>query len=156
MEALRDPEERAALLELTATRFPEASVDELGVALDRLLDLPVWPSSYDGSLRTLAALKDLTSELIGRFCLAAEDATKAAYGDRPLTRYSADVLVPRASRLECEVLKAVADRYVMQPRQAGGVYESERRVVTELVQALAELAPQAPRALAAPVVGGCA
>ena len=143
LQALREPEERAGLLALTASRFPDAGVDELGEALDRLLAMPAWPASYDGSLRAAAALKDLTSELIGRFCLAAEEATRAAYGDRPLTRYSADVVVPRPTRLECEVLKAVADRYVMQPRLAGGVYETERAVVTELVQALARRAPAA-------------
>ncbi|HSF27094.1 MAG TPA: deoxyguanosinetriphosphate triphosphohydrolase [Actinomycetes bacterium] len=142
-EALHDPDERAALLALTATRFPEARTDELGAALDRLLALPVWPTSYDGSLPALAALKDLTSQLIGRFAVAAEEATRASYGDRPLTRYDADLVVPRPVRLECEVLKAVADRYVMQPRMAHGAYDDERRVVVELVQALLERAPHA-------------
>ena len=144
LQALREPEERAEAARTDGQPLcPDAGVDELGEALDRLLALPAWPDSYDGSLRAAAALKDLTSELIGRFCLAAEEATRAAYGDRPLTRYSADVVVPRPTRLECEVLKAVADRYVMQPRLAGGVYETERAVVTELVQALARRAPAA-------------
>ena len=35
-----------------------------------------WPdASYDGSRRALAALKDLTSGLIGRFCTPVRDAT---------------------------------------------------------------------------------
>ena len=69
--------------------------------------LPCWPSSYDGSHRSLAALKNTTSQLIGRFCEAAEDATREAFGDVPLRGYDADLVVPRDARLEVEVLKAV-------------------------------------------------
>ena len=46
--------------------------------LDALLALDVWPGSYDGGPDTVAALKNLTSELIGRFCVAAQQATLAA------------------------------------------------------------------------------
>ena len=46
-----------------------------------------WPgAAYDGSRRHLAALKNLTSDLIGRFCGAVQDATFAA-ADGPLVRY---------------------------------------------------------------------
>ena len=95
--------------------------------------LPFWPTSYDGSLRDLAALKNLTSQLIGRFCAAAERATRAAHGDGRLTRYAADLEVPREQRLEVAVLKAVANRWVMQRVGAESVYTGQRELVQELV-----------------------
>ena len=95
-------------------RPADAAGDELAAALDRLLDQEWWPHGYDGSAVAQARLKDATSQLIGRFCLAAEAATRAAYGTGRLTRYGAELVVPHETRLECAVLKAVADRYVMQ------------------------------------------
>ena len=44
---------------------------------DRLLASGSIPTSYDGSRADLAALKDMTSRLIGHFCAAVEDATRA-------------------------------------------------------------------------------
>ncbi|NED82820.1 deoxyguanosinetriphosphate triphosphohydrolase, partial [Streptomyces sp. SID11233] len=81
---------------------------ELDAALDRLLGEEWWPHHYDGTGTAQARLKDATSELIGRFCLAAETATRAAHGPGPLSRYAASLVVPRTARLECGLLKAVA------------------------------------------------
>ncbi len=141
LDQLRDPGERAELLELAATRVPGADPAELGTALDRLLGLDYWPARYDGTLPSRAGLKDLTSQLIGRFCTAAEVATREAFGDLALTRYGAELVVPWDARLECEMLKAVADRYVMQPRSAAGAYQRERRLVLDLVELLEAGAP---------------
>ena len=44
---------------------------------------PPGCAGFDGSHRALAALKDLTSQLIGRFAGAVEQATRAAHGGRP-------------------------------------------------------------------------
>jgi dGTPase len=140
---LTDPAERAGLIELCAARCPDASVAELDEALDRLLALPYWPVSYDGSQRALAGLKNATSQLIGRFCQAAEQATQEAFGREPLGRYEADLVVPRAVRLECEVLKAVTARYVMDSTEAARRYAEQRALVHELVEALLAAAPGA-------------
>ena len=72
----------------------------LDAALTRLQGLTCWPTSYDGSHSALARLKDLTSQLIGRFANSAEKATRAKYGDAPLIRYSANLEVPREQRIE--------------------------------------------------------
>ena len=52
----------------------------------------------DGSRRHLAALKNLTSDLIGRFCGAVQDAT-FALSEGPLVRYRADLVVPPETEL---------------------------------------------------------
>lgn len=141
LEALRAREERAGLAALTCARVDETEPDEVLDSLDRLLAMPWWPSSYDGSHRGLAALKNLTSQLIGRFCQAAEHATREAFPGRGLNRYAADLVVPRETRLEVEVLKAVADRYVMSREEAARRYAGQRSLVHELADALLRTAP---------------
>ena len=111
---------------------------DLEAARDRLLALPFWPGSYDGTHRSLAALKDLTSQLIGRFCLAAERATRERHGVGPLRRYAANLCVPADVRLEVELLKTVAARWMMEGPEAEQRYGRQRAVVTELVEALGE------------------
>jgi dGTPase len=142
LDALRDPAERAAVAGLTVARHPAVTDDDVRQAMDRLVSLPDWPTRYDGSQRDLAALKNLTSQLIGRFARAAQDATTDAYGDAPLSRYAADLVVPSVVRAEVEVLKAVADRYVMSRDEAARRYALQTELVHELVALLSASAPR--------------
>ncbi len=130
-------DQREALIALCAREYaPSMPIDDLADALDRLVELPYWPASYDGSQRALAALKDCTSRLIGRFCEAAHSATRAEFGDDRLTRYRANLLVPDDVRAEVAVLKSMAALYVMRRRGAEAVYAEQRRLIGELVEAL--------------------
>lgn len=141
---LADPERRD-IFAVTAARYaPDADHAELAAALDRLLEQEWWPHSYDGSAVAQARLKDATSQLIGRFCLAAEGATRIAFGSGRLTRYAAELVVPREVRLECAVLKAVADRYVLQRPDLERLRADQRVVLGELA---AELTARAPEGL---------
>lgn len=136
--------ERDEVFAVAAGRYaPSAAPEELAEALDRLLEQQWWPHGYDGSAVAQARLKDATSQLIGRFCLAAEAATRAAWGHRPgaLTRYRAELVVPRSTRLECAVLKAVADRFVMQRPDQEKLRADQRVVIAELAEALVARAP---------------
>ncbi|MEV4862973.1 deoxyguanosinetriphosphate triphosphohydrolase [Streptomyces ossamyceticus] len=135
--------ERQAVFEVALGRYVPADTDpaELAEALDRLLDQEWWPHGYDGTAVAQARLKDATSQLIGRFCLAAEGATRQTYGGGRLTRYAAELVVPRGARLECAVLKAVADRYVMQRAEQERLRADQRVVVAELAEALTARAP---------------
>ena len=139
--ALRSATERAELFVVAGHYAPGTEEGELAEALDRLQAEDWWPDSYDGSARGRAALKDATSQLIGRFCTAAEQATRARYGPGPLSRYRADLIVPRGVRLECAVLKAVAVRYVMQRDDQGQLRTWQRAVIGELAEALVAAAP---------------
>ncbi|MFE9681538.1 deoxyguanosinetriphosphate triphosphohydrolase [Streptomyces sp. NPDC006285] len=143
-DCLHAEPERQEIFRVAIGRYVGADTDpaELAEALDRLLDQEWWPHGYDGSAVAQARLKDATSQLIGRFCLAAESATRAAYGPGRLTRYGAELVVPRAARLECAVLKAVADRYVMQRAEQELLRADQRIVVAELAEALTARAPE--------------
>ncbi|MFQ6146146.1 deoxyguanosinetriphosphate triphosphohydrolase [Streptomyces seoulensis] len=143
-DCLHAESERQAVFEVAVGRYVPADTDpaELSEALDRLLAQEWWPHGYDGSALAQARLKDATSQLIGRFCLAAEGATRAAYGAGRLTRYGAELVVPRSARLECAVLKAVADRFVMQRAEQELLRADQRIVVAELAEALTARAPE--------------
>jgi dGTPase len=146
LRALRDPTERKAVAQLTADQYcsPGSVTEaELAAVFDDVLALPCWPAEFDGGPVSLAALKNLTSELIGRFCGAAQEATMAAHGGRPLARYAADLAVPRGQRLECALLKGVTAYYVMSRAGAAAAQAREREVITELAAALGAGAPGA-------------
>jgi dGTPase len=144
--SLADPAEREAVCETArAWGYTAETAAHLGAAFADLLALPAMASlsAYDGSLRAQAALKRLTSELTGRFVSAAIEATRAKYGDQPLTRYDADLVVPAPVRAECALLKGVAARYVMGRIGARERQDRQRAVIAELASALAERAPEA-------------
>src|SRR5690606_29889024 len=72
---LGDPAERAELLNGIHTWVGNGfERDELGAALDDLSRLPNWSSRFTGDRADLARLKNLTSDLIGRFARAATQA----------------------------------------------------------------------------------
>jgi dGTPase len=211
LPALFSPSEQAVLAALALEAYckPEwdASVPELSEVLGEFLAMPFWGFAYDGGFSALAAVKNLTSELVGRFCGAAERATLAehfgsaasgvpasgvpasgvpasgvpasgvpasgvpatgvpasdgpASGDHAsvgsaatrhsgslarsalsgLSRYAADLVVPRRQLLECALLKAVAARYVMGREGAAVQQAGEREVIAELAMAIYEGAP---------------
>lgn len=134
--------ERREVFAVAARRYaPGAGAEELAEALDRLLEQEWWPHGYDGSAVAQARLKDAASQLIGRFCLAAETATRRVHGPGPLSRYRAELVIPRETRLECAVLKAVADRYVIQREDQEKLRAEQRVVIAELAETLVARAP---------------
>jgi len=114
---------------------------EMQVALSSLQKLSCWPRYYDGTHRSLARLKDLASQLIGRFAQAAEVATQEKYGDGDLTRYSANLVVPRAQRVEVALLKSMAGHYVINADDSQIRYAEQQKLLTDLVAAILESAP---------------
>jgi dGTPase len=143
LKNLNSSAERAVVSHITATSYcgGDVSEAELAEVLDLLLAQQVWPACYDGGPETVAALKNLTSELIGRFCLAAQQATLAARPG-PLTRYAADLIVPRQQRLECALLKGITAHYVMTRAGVIAAQARERELLAELAHAIERTAPQ--------------
>jgi dGTPase len=143
LELLDRAEERHEVAELAAEHYCEIPVPELAGIYGALVREPWWPRRYRGTEQDLRALKDATSTLIGRFCWAAEEATRDAFGHEELRRYAADLVVPVLEQAECALLKAVTARYVMGRPEAAAIQAREREVVAELVDLLAERAPDA-------------
>jgi dGTPase len=117
--------------------LPGSSPDSLHAAMIRLQGCAGWPTTpYDATHRAQAALKNLTSELIGRFCRAVERATHAKHGEGPLTRYAASLEVPLEVAEEIGLLKGIAAHYVMRTDERVVLLREQRRLLIELVQHL--------------------
>lgn len=121
--------------------LPAVADTELDAALDALIAIGTWPTApYDGSRSSLATLKNLTSDLIGRFCAAAQAATYEASGG-PFVRYRADLVVPDQARREMAVLKGIAAHYVMRSAERIEIMARQRELLEELVSLVAARAP---------------
>jgi dGTPase len=141
--ALDDAGECDELVAVASSSYSNASKPELMDAVSRLAALPVWLREFNGSLRSLAALKRMTSELIARLSAAAIGATRARYGDAPLRRYDADLVVPEEARAECAILKAISHRYVMGRDDTLRLQATQRERLAALVEVLTSRAPDA-------------
>jgi dGTPase len=145
MKNLTDHAERAAVSAVALTQYCQPSwavtAAEIESVFAEFIRLDCWRFGFDGGPASLAAAKNLTSELVGRLCQAAEDATRAAAGPGPLSRYDADLVVPRRQLLECALLKAMAAHYVMSRRGAAAEQARERDLITELAAAIERGAP---------------
>lgn len=119
----------------------EFSAAELTAAAGRLTSQPFWPADYTPTYAGNALMKDLTSQLIGRFCGAAISATRQEYGPQPLGRYLANLIIPPSVLAEIQFLKGVAVNFVMGPREQDPVYYQQRTIIVDLVEALVAAGP---------------
>ncbi|GAA2036921.1 deoxyguanosinetriphosphate triphosphohydrolase [Yaniella flava] len=134
---LTNPEQRHRAIETTREWYlPETEPEVVEAALARLEATTTWVTSADGARNAHAALKDMTSQLIGRFSTAAFEATRDAYGNDPLTRHAANVIVPEETELEIATMKGIAAHFVMSSSRRQPLYEAQREVLLELVDFL--------------------
>ena len=138
--AALDDAERVELCEQAAELYSPLPAGDLAPILNVLLSLPALRdlATYDGSYGSQAAAKRATSELTGRFVGSAVAETRAKYGDGPLGRYDASLIVPAEVAAECALLKTIAYRYVMQRSGVEELLAAQRQVLTDLISALVD------------------
>lgn len=131
-------EERAAVWDTVRDWYlPTVEDHALDEALARMQRVGSWPAtSYDGSRRGLAALKNITSDLIGIFCGSVQAATQDAHGGHALVRHAADVVVPEVTVHEIAVLKGIAAHYVMRSAERLALMARQRELLGELFAVL--------------------
>ena len=139
IRALRSPTEIDALADVARRIYaPQLETAQLAGSFERLLAPGVIPEQQRPGRRGVAALKDMTSRLIGRFVGAAEAATRDKFGNGPLIRYAADVVIPPDVLAECVMLKAVAARWVMMTDARRTLQAEQRRIIETLFTVLQE------------------
>jgi dGTPase len=130
--------DRSAIAQLAASAYISADENEIFAAMDRLSALTYWPNDFTGTQQSLAALKNATSQLIGRFCGAAQTETRRQFGQGLLTRYNASLMIPREVEVEVAVLKTLANLFVMQRSGASEIYAEQQATLTSLASVLME------------------
>jgi dGTPase len=136
LSVLNDPDHARAVAALALDWYGQGTEDRLLAALERLQAYQWWHDDYDGSHRALAALKDMTSQIIGRLASSTIAATREAYGDGALTRHRASLVVPGDTQDEILVLKGIAVHLLMAPREHSPQYGKQRKVLRQLTQVL--------------------
>ncbi|MFW0112668.1 deoxyguanosinetriphosphate triphosphohydrolase [Rothia sp. CCM 9416] len=137
LHQLKEPAARQAVFEKTRQWYlPGVEDSTLDQALSRLEALGRWVPYMSGTRSSMAAFKALTSKLIGRFAASSMVATRQLYGNQPLTRYQAQLVVPEETEHEIAVLKGIATAFVMTPRDAGAHSENQQEILEFLVHAL--------------------
>lgn len=132
-----NPDHRARVVGYARQWYlPHNDPAAIDAALARLEATDVWVREADGSRKSMAALKNMTSQLIGRFCQSALETTRAVYGPENLTRYNAELMVPDGTVMEIAVMKGLATTFVMTTEHRQPIYERQREVLHALVTAL--------------------
>ncbi|WP_066524440.1 deoxyguanosinetriphosphate triphosphohydrolase [Corynebacterium bouchesdurhonense] len=114
LKVLWDLVELAALADKGAAAFG-GTADSLVDAASRLRSLPSisHAADFNYTLASWAQLKQLTSELVGRYIGAVTEATRVAAGGESMGRMHGDLVIPADIEAEVRLLKTVAVLYVM-------------------------------------------
>ncbi|MEO7125675.1 MAG: deoxyguanosinetriphosphate triphosphohydrolase [Nakamurella sp.] len=133
-------DERLAVAEAAAQSYSTESAAELAAVLAALLSLEAVSNriGLPPGMRAAAALKQLASELTGRFVTGAIAGTRQHFGTEPLTRYDANLTVPRVLAAEVAVLKAIAFHYVMNDPDHQASKRRQQELLAELVAVLVD------------------
>ena len=112
------------------------SAAELEEAFSALRKNEYWLSDFDSSAKSLAKLKNLTSDLIGSFVSRTIESVMAHSDRKTITRYGGSIIVPMEVRAEIAVLKGLVASQVMTLGERQPFYDNQRQLLIELAEEL--------------------
>lgn len=110
--------------------------EQLTQSLHLLINQNWWVKSFTATQIDMAALKNMTSHLIGKFTEEIEKNTKLNNNAQNLTRYNANLFVPLEIKSQIAVLKGVVNLFVMQRQGAAENYAKEQELILAIVTGL--------------------
>ncbi|AKF28038.1 deoxyguanosinetriphosphate triphosphohydrolase [[Brevibacterium] flavum] len=114
LKVLWDLVELAALADKGAAAFGGSPAELIeGAASLRELPVVAAAADFDFSLRSYAALKAMTSELVGRYVGSTIESTKKTHAGIDVGRMHGDLIIPETAASEVKLLKTLAVLYVM-------------------------------------------
>lgn len=134
---LNDPAAESEILQkVSEWNGGKHSFSELAAALDRLRATKYWITTYSPTNDTHGHLKNLTSELIGRFVSATISAVVDTSDLESMSRYGSTLIVPDDIAAEISVLKGVVSAFLMTIESRQPYYEWQRGLLIELADAV--------------------
>lgn len=112
------------------------SAAELEEAFSTLRKNEYWILDFDSSAKSLAKLKNLTSDLIGSFVSRTIEAVTQSSEQNTIARYSASIIVPMQVRAEIAALKGLVASQVMTLGERQPFYDNQRQLLVELADEL--------------------
>jgi dGTPase len=112
------------------------SAAELEEAFSALRKNEYWLTDFDSSAKSLAKLKNLTSDLIGSFVSRTIESVMAHSDRKTITRYGGSIIVPMEVRSEIAVLKGLVASQVMTLGERQPFYDNQRQLLIELAEEL--------------------
>ena len=139
LSKLKTDETMHKIIECIMQRYnPKFDENVLAEAYDCLLKKDYWISSFNGSYKDLAELKNMTSELISSFCVDTCTYTRRVNGKETFGRYSGKIVIPQETKAQITVLKGIAAYNVMMPLESNESYKWQQKILVELFEKLNE------------------
>jgi dGTPase len=137
LEVLADPAAEDELVEkISEWNGGHHTRDELAEALNRLRQSKYWLTSYQPTNAAHGALKNLTSELIGRFVSKTTNTIVDSSPAESLARFGSLIVVPDEVKVEISALKGIVSAFLMSSESRRPYYEWQRALLAELADAL--------------------
>ncbi len=103
-----------------------------------LISQPYWVKNFDGTQKSLAQLKNMTSNLIGYFAQKVEASTKNHYSNETLKRFEANLVINDNIRAQILILKSIANLFMLQRKGASEGYRNEREIIEKIFEKLSK------------------
>jgi dGTPase len=137
LRALADfASERELLRKVSSWSGGVYTEDQLAKGLHDLRSSPYWLTAFESSSENLGTLKNLSSDLIGRFVGRTIQSIIDTSPADSMARFGAMIDVPESVKIEIAVLKGIVSAFLMSHESRRPFYEWQRALLTELADAL--------------------
>ncbi|MDR3152482.1 MAG: deoxyguanosinetriphosphate triphosphohydrolase [Bifidobacteriaceae bacterium] len=138
---LKKPFFQEKVIAIAAKSANNLIIEDYENALKFFIEQDYFDIDFDGSIRHLAKLKNITSSLIGHFVISVAEHIQNNFTDE-FIRYSGNLQVPKHIQAQIELLKSVSIYFVMSSRDMALVTQNQESIIKNLVDKFMRFAPE--------------